>query len=706
MVTTAQETQVLGGTAILNLKRTRGWWLAALAALILIALLTPLQPALELRYGPDQLATNSKKGNTSGFYLPEIDRQGIQYLWTQPQAVLPLDFESRQPLDLKIELRSAAAFGGPASPVAVQLNGSPVGQLRPEPQNSNFQTFILRLPATGPAPFRLTFSVAEFKPASDPRSLGVMIKSITIDRRSAWGSFSNRRLLYWLLPGLMLLGLTLAAFARRLKNYRWRALAGYATCLSFATGLGLMLAALFLLWRVGVLDRPVYTLWFVGTLYLAAFFGAVGLGLPWGDPASLSLWRRSNYLQWRELRRVPADGFLIFMAGVWLAISWLPFSSTSDVSNLMLWQRNAELYGLRTGFEANGSNYPPLTLVLLKLVARLAHLVGNTNYAEFKVSLLVAWLLIGFFLLAWTRNLFLTALVQLFLLLNSVGLGYIDVWSALPVLLALYALQRRKLFFFGLAFTTACFIKWQPVLFGPVFLVYLSGIDNLKDWRRIPLKKLLLQIGIPAGLLTGGILLYFGHEVVLSFQRAIGYEWLSGNALNFNWIVTHFVRVFYPELWGGLINGSARAIVTDDWHLVLLPKIIFFGLEGLILVVFFQRPKTFENLLLFSTAAYLNDFIFNVNVHENHLYLVCLLTALLAWQNRRYWPLFVISNIVSDLNLFLFYGIDGTEMTNRQFYGLDLALVVAIFNVLFFGAFLLKLVRSKPDTPQNLFKTS
>ena len=104
----------------------------------------------------------------------------------------------------------------------------------------------------------------------------------------------------------------------------------------------------------------------------------------------------------------------------------------------------------------------------------------------------------------------------------------------------------------------------------------------------------------------------------------------------------------------------------------------------LLLALFFRCEKTFTNLLIFSVLGYLCYFTFNTGVHENHLFLVTILAVVLYWREESWRANAVILLLMANINLFLFYGVDGDLHFPRRFAGVDIALPLAILNVLFF----------------------
>jgi hypothetical protein len=179
--------------------------------------------------------------------------------------------------------------------------------------------------------------------------------------------------------------------------------------------------------------------------------------------------------------------------------------------------------------------------------------------------------------------------------------------------------------------------------------------------------------------------------VQAAFRAATSHAYLSGYALNFCWVITHWVRAVRPEAFGGLTNGQADLIMTKDAAYTLLPKVLFFASYVGACLIAFVRPKTFENLLRFGLLGYLAYFTFNTGVHENHLFLAVILALLLYWQEQMSAATTLSVTLLSNANLFLFYGLDGTGYPHsRLVLGVDLALVLSIGATALFLALFVK----------------
>ena len=103
---------------------------------------------------------------------------------------------------------------------------------------------------------------------------------------------------------------------------------------------------------------------------------------------------------------------------------------------------------------------------------------------------------------------------------------------------------------------------------------------------------------------------------------------------------------------------------------------------------YLKHKNSFENLLLFAIAVYLAYFTFNTGVHENHLYPLCLIAPVLYLENRRHRELAAILIFFANLNLFIFYGIQGIGWPFQPFAYIDIlfsVVGVALFFTLLTG---------------------
>ena len=373
---------------------------------------------------------------------------------------------------------------------------------------------------------------------------------------------------------------------------------------------------------------------------------------------------------------------LIWLGLGLLALLLLNSPGTSDMGIWLTWSDNLERLGLVRGFAANHADYPPLTSAILLGAVRLGELVDVRPFAAIKLSILT---FLGLTCLAcwrWTKDMRVTAALFLALLLNSALLAYVDIYLAPALVLGLWALKEKRLELFSLCFGAACLTKWQPLIIAPFLLVYILGQKQGSTGLR------LARAALPAaGLLGLACLVFDLGPLWLAFKASLSHTYLSGNALNANWILTHLLRAFSPETFGGLVEGRADLIITGDLRLTLAPRLLFGLSYAAALGVFiWRRAKTFENTLRYALMGFLAYFTFNVGVHENHLFVAAILAILLAWRTPARWAEALLVALIFNINMYTFYGSSGPglEFERVIFHRVDMALLLAIFNVGFF----------------------
>jgi hypothetical protein len=283
-------------------------------------------------------------------------------------------------------------------------------------------------------------------------------------------------------------------------------------------------------------------------------------------------------------------------------------------------------------------------------------------------------------------------------LLSSVALAYVDIYFAPALIFSLWMLEEPRWFWFSLSFVVAVLIKWQPMIIAPFCLLYILGVQDIREWRQVDYSTLFGKVVVPSAIVSAPVVVAFGPVPILrSFRDALTQGLLSGNALNLNWMVTYFLHVWDPNQFGGLRNGLADFIETHSLHIVLFPRLLFWITYLLVLSVFLRCPKTFTNLVIFSVLGYLCYYIFNTSVHENHLFVVAILAVVLYWREESWRANAVILLLMANSNLLLFYGVDGELHFPRLFAGIDIAVALATLNTLFliylYGAVLGKYVQ-------------
>jgi len=264
---------------------------AGILAIVLFAAMLMTWPKLRATYTPDGFARAPEIAAQRGWYPTETDPAGRRYVWTQERATLVFNFLVRAPVTMTFEVRSAAVAGGPDAPVRVIVNGKEVGELRPDPRNPDFQPLSLRFTPFdwGGRQTEVKLLTTSFKPRSDNRTLGTMIKSVSVDKTEAWSPVQRRIWLLWALPAVAALALALLWIAR----WRCSAWAGYGAVAAWTVGAACTAFLTFALLQIGPIQGDASFIWVAVCIYIGAYFSSMALALPFGRPDAPSLARRA-----------------------------------------------------------------------------------------------------------------------------------------------------------------------------------------------------------------------------------------------------------------------------------------------------------------------------------------------------------------------------------------------------------------------------
>jgi hypothetical protein len=374
-----------------------------------------------------------------------------------------------------------------------------------------------------------------------------------------------------------------------------------------------------------------------------------------------------------------------------IAISFFFSPGTGDVSIWETWMRAISTYGLIGSFAHTGTDYPPLALVILAGVVRGAEAFGTTQFLILKCSLLLFLFATSACFYWFTRSLLLTASLELSLILNSVALGYLDIFFAPFLIAGFFLLQRQRLSIGFLFFAISCAIKWQPLIIAPFVCLYILSAADRRVSGTARIKSQIAPFAISALLLLIPMFVVFGAPAMLdSFKRALTYhKFLSGYALNLGWIQTWALHLLNPERYGGLLpDGAIDAAIVRDPFVVWPNKVLFYLSYSAILFAFVRQTKTFERLIIYSALGYMAYFSFNTGVHENHLFLVSCLAWMLVFFERGQLVRCINLTIAANANLFLFFGAFG-ERVSPVIAGVDITLLFAVANLCLFTGWLI-----------------
>jgi len=135
----------------------------------------------------------------------------------------------------------------------------------------------------------------------------------------------------------------------------------------------------------------------------------------------------------------------------------------------------------------------------------------------------------------------------------------------------------------------------------------------------------------------------------------------SPNGLNFIWIVQYFLEMYFPDKTMPLTNGLPEIYWGPHGVMHIFNYVFWFIFIALVIFTLLIKHKTPIIILKICIIEYTFYFLFKLAVHENHLILAMVLTAILlcledTMINR--W-IFMVYAFITNMNMYLFYGITG-----------------------------------------------
>src|SRR5205085_6325742 len=158
-----------------------------------------------------------------------------------------------------------------------------------------------------------------------------------------------------------------------------------------------------------------------------------------------------------------------------IALSFFFSPGGGDVEIWNNWMREISDRGLVGGYISSDTDYPPLAFIILAAVVKCAAAFGASPFVVLKCSLFAFLLATAACFYWFTRNLVITAALELALILNSMALGYLDIFVAPFLIAGLFFLQRGNRNLGFLLFAISCLTKWQPLIIAPFVCLYVLG---------------------------------------------------------------------------------------------------------------------------------------------------------------------------------------------------------------------------------------
>ena len=384
-------------------------------------------------------------------------------------------------------------------------------------------------------------------------------------------------------------------------------------------------------------------------------------------------------------RRWPLPQVRIAQGGAFAALAVLTvlairLPGTGDMEIWERWISNAGRLGILEGFTENAADYPPGASMVLWSAGMVGTALGWVPAAAIKFSLAVGLgvALIAFF--AWTRNRAATLGLWAAVLLNSVALGYLDIYTAPFLVLSLRALSEARNGWALTWFTVACLLKWQPALIGPFLLLHVIGTvrrPTLDDTRRVA------WLLAPSAAVVLVVVVAFGAmPVAWAFARSLGHRSLSADALNLGWVITWLQQ---GAAHGGdaLFDRVVYVARAPLWAR-LGAKMLFAGQFVVLLWRYARRPASFDRTLAYALMGSLAYVIFNSGVHENHWFVPTVLAVALAARDAAWRAPAIAIGGLANLNLLLFYGFSGHGPGDSRVIGIDITVPLSMLAVAFY----------------------
>lgn len=375
--------------------------------------------------------------------------------------------------------------------------------------------------------------------------------------------------------------------------------------------------------------------------------------------------------------------YVIFAIICVFSFSLLNSRGGVDIDDWLKWIDNISKYGLVKGYAANQDVYPPLTNVIFYLVLKFSVLTNISAFVSLKLFIFIFLLLTSFTFLVWTKNWLFAIATLIGFTLNTMALTYVDIFTAPFLLISLYALYKKNLLIFTIFYFVNIMIKWQALIILPFIAVYILNISSFNEIKNIKWKEITYKIILPVFVLTTLIVIAFGGEIYNTLKYAMTPAMLSGYALNFNWILT---RVYYFLKPGVEFfeDGIMKIIWINGGKITYPGKILFIVFYFTTLLAFFKEEKNFINMLKFSVIGFLAYFMFNLEVHENHLFVTALLSLVILIYDRKFLAETIGIFLAFNLNMFLFYGFFGEQPFVHGYFGADMSVILSVLFIVFF----------------------
>lgn len=421
------------------------------------------------------------------------------------------------------------------------------------------------------------------------------------------------------------------------------------------------------------------------------------------------IWYLGNYIRNRLSGKMTTKNLihpkrLLILLLILISFSLVTAEGSSDSG---AWSRiakaSASYQNVFLAHVYSGSLYPPLSTAIIDFFTNIWKIIiGSDPYyaITIKISILSFYFISLFAFVKFSsivgvskklilEDKLIIYLATFSLIISTQGLAYLEIYTIPFLILSLIFLYKKKYFFSGLIFGITISIKWEPFLLIPLFF---ATLINPGEKKELIIKNLLyFLVGfLPLPLIFWMLVLIQpnGDQPLQQFIGLIKVPFLSGQALNLNWIISYLLHILDPVNYLSLehIGGLNRPF--RDAYPIYLRGLPFYAAHFIILFRYwlFQK-KNIVNFLTSATLIFFSHSILNIGAHENHLFyavfLALLLFSTLPTLGHRY--LLILLDIMFTINLIFFYSFTGPQAFNRLFFGFDITVLFATYYVIIYG---------------------
>jgi len=352
-----------------------------------------------------------------------------------------------------------------------------------------------------------------------------------------------------------------------------------------------------------------------------------------------------------------ANLFVLLSFVLVFSFAMLLDKGTGDVPLFIEKMNNVAANGILSGFASEPAReYPPLTAAMLLIPKFLATHFSLSDLAALKLSIFLIYLLSTAILLTLSKDVLVCLVFAAAFAVSTMRLGYLDVWCAPFLFIALYLLDQDRPALGLTTYALACLVKWQPIVLGPFVLLYAFRAQGLLQILALPLRKDVWRCLAAFAILLAVLLSFFGSTLLKSLEFALANSriFLAPNGLNVPLLSGIVYRLFADPI--GLPPSIRNGIDLRDHYWVYLTFRALFAFMYLVMLVGAIRAGNDRSkILLLAVGAFWSYAMLSTGVHENHLAVAVMAAIYLAMCDRKLWPIAAMTAAMFNFNLLLFY---------------------------------------------------